>query len=239
MISLNIDKLIKDSLNDRTYNLDISPEKSEEILDYIEKEADKASQSSFQKPIDRFKDFIANISVRQWATASLVLLFIITIPFISKNLLTGNKSTEKLSVSPKSKDNNGPIADVTDGSKDNPSVNYPFPNASKQQNIIITLIPKFNTTDSQLYLTEDELDSLVKYLYSQGISEIYINDIYIKESSIIKSSDDGKSLLIDSTGISVTDTITIKAISNSKKDSIKNLKIEALENYKIDIEVRN
>lgn len=91
---MNIDKLIKDSLNNRTSSLDISNEKFEEMLDYIEDRADKASQHSLHGTISKFKELISRISVKQWATASLILLFIIVLPLISKDGL--NTSEDKM-----------------------------------------------------------------------------------------------------------------------------------------------
>ena len=240
---MNIDKLIKDSLNNRTSSLDISNEKFEEMLDYIEDRADKASQHSLHGTISKFKELISRISVKQWATASLILLFIIVLPLISKDGL--NTSEDKMQSDTSSRTNTESNKyeefPTTDSKNDNNLGNRSSDDhivTNGQKNIIITLTPRLNIDDSHSYLTDKDLSYIVNFLYSQGSKKIYINDIAVSEKSIIGSSDDGNSLIIDNSSISVRETIVIRTISKAK-DLSENLKLDSLENYSIDIQIGN
>lgn len=243
---MSIDRLIKDSLNNRTSSLDISPEKFEEMIDYIEVSADKASKNTNQGIITSFRDFISSISMRGWAAASLVILLLITLPVISKGVL-GNlsKSSKSSTISKSSNDVSDGIGNPSVGNRNGLDYDYSgdksgspgMENSPKAQNpayVTITLSPNFNSNAPNLSLIEKDLKSLVKYLYSHKIKKLYINDIVLKENSIISTSEDSKSLLIDNSSISLTETIKIKVLGNIKNLE-KDLQLDFLENYKAEI----
>lgn len=223
---MNTDKLIADTFNDRTSTLDLSPEKFEEMLEYIECK----SQANDISYLSRFRVWL-NIQKntfhkKQFLQAAIAALIIICMPSIINNI-NFKGSSKSSSESPpsynsgsymekeKSLENstNEPTESKAEGSTSDKAADTASSRGKSFTTLVLTL-KEFDQDDISHRNIQD-LNHFFSLLESMNVAFVELNDVTINKMPIATVSGISGSFLIDGKSISLKDSLKIRVLANS------------------------
>ncbi|WP_139902513.1 hypothetical protein [Clostridium thermarum] len=217
---MNTDKLISDALNNRASSLDLPPEKFEKMLEYIESHGEIEQNNSLYKFIDTVKSIKTAFSMKSLLKISLFIIIIISAPVILKN--AGSFGAKKASESQVSNNsdywagNEAAAPSTGFGPEEPKSEEAPTQEDSDRNNgsrgghrIILTLAPQ-NISNSQVaYVSFEKIEKNIAELRAKGADTIYLNDILITETTVIKKGETIYYMLVDDIKVSLTEPVTL------------------------------
>ena len=224
---MNTDKLIADTFKNRTSSLDLSQERFEEMLEYIESQSQVKDASYFSKLLYMLCQFKTIFHRKQLMQVALVVLIIICLPMLIKNIkFTGlSKSSSE---SPSS--HNSASSSKGGSSYEN---NYGVPSESKTEDsitdntsvekeqehekkfITLVLTPKEFAQEDNLLNRIQDLEHFFSQLESIKAAFVELNDVTIAKKPTITKGEASGTLLINGTSMSAKDAIKIRVLVNS------------------------
>jgi hypothetical protein len=217
---MNTDKLISDTLNNRASTLDISQEKFEKMLEYIEVQGTIEKNSFLGNLKTNLKEIKTTFHMKQFLHASLFVLVIIIVPVILKNMgsfhmekssenstsFKGEYSTEENVVSPST----GYTSEQPKSEEASPQGNSGAkPGSTEDKETVVILAPQAMANSALAYISLEEIEKVISKFQALGAQSIYINNILITDTTVIKKGDTMYFILIDDVKVSLTEPITV------------------------------
>lgn len=226
---MNTDKLMSDAFNNRASTLDISSEKFEEMLQFIEMEAEVREAKGWSRFLDKLKNFKLHFPTKQLVQISLAILIIFSIPLAIKNIgLPGlaKKSAESSPTENKSETAYDLNESITSGSTEQEAPkseeaqledSETNTKGSENQKVVVTFTEEKSSEYNLTLLGVEDVKRVVSTLKLAGAKSITINNIFITDATIIENSTDSNSILINDISISLKETIKVEAIGNKDR----------------------